>query len=208
MNLANISFSTTTNNNNEEAKTLSSSVDKESDKCTNVQYISVFLLICDGWLKSSKADQDTLMECDQIWFIFQHHSSCSYRPFPSELQCLDLMIKKKNCQQQICQPINFSAYPCKSASTCQQRPSILCSGVTALPKVGILVITNSINTVQDLCGEWSFSFIAITPRSTLTQSGSTQSPYLWAQKIYLKIISISQEYQNMTVCKQIIIKEE
>ena len=34
-----------------------------------------FILCCvssyESWLKSSKADQDTLMKCDQIRFIFQ-----------------------------------------------------------------------------------------------------------------------------------------
>ena len=35
-------------------------------------------LVYKGQLKSSQADQDTFMECDQIKFIFQHSFSCVY----------------------------------------------------------------------------------------------------------------------------------
>ena len=41
----------------------------------------------EGQLKSSWAYQDTLMECDQMSFIFQH--SPLYKLFPSVLQYLD-----------------------------------------------------------------------------------------------------------------------
>ena len=27
----------------------------------------------EGWMESSLANQDTLTECDQMWFIFQHN---------------------------------------------------------------------------------------------------------------------------------------
>ena len=36
----------------------------------------VHVCVCEGQLKSSLADQDTLIECDQIRFIFQHCSLC------------------------------------------------------------------------------------------------------------------------------------
>ena len=34
------------------------------------------MYIYKGWLKSSSADQDTLMECDQMILIFQHKLLC------------------------------------------------------------------------------------------------------------------------------------
>ena len=45
--------------------------------------------VYEGWLKSSLADLDSLIQCDQMRFIFQHSSHCSPHTFPSVLQCLD-----------------------------------------------------------------------------------------------------------------------
>ena len=36
-----------------------------------------FITNYEGYLKSSQAHQDTHLECDQTWFIFQHHSPYS-----------------------------------------------------------------------------------------------------------------------------------
>ena len=39
-------------------------------------YWFVFTIIYEGRLKSSLADQDTFVECDQMKFIFQHITPC------------------------------------------------------------------------------------------------------------------------------------
>ena len=44
-------------------------------------YIYIFMYIYKGWLKSSKADQYNLLECNRIRFIFQHCSICCPHTF-------------------------------------------------------------------------------------------------------------------------------
>ena len=51
--------------------------------------LPMLLLLYEGQQKSSQADQDTPMKCNQMRFIFQHSPYYGPNTFCLMLQCLD-----------------------------------------------------------------------------------------------------------------------
>ena len=66
----------------------------EKSETSTINNWCLIIQTYEGHLKSSLADQNTLMECEQMKFIFQHI-------LPS---------KSKSHQQQICEPMNLSVH--------------------------------------------------------------------------------------------------
>ena len=172
------------------------------------------IIVYNYWMKSSKADQDTLIEYDQMRFILQHSNLCDADTSSVVVIVLGSHWWKSHKQQIWRHHMNFSAnYVFSLPSYILGHVGIHTHTHTHTRKnhtnIYILYLSSDgDNQALEVWGVFSHSFIAITSRSTWTWRGRPPAMGqidLFKKCLYSKYsisyncVQIKNNYLNITI---------